>query len=207
MYLIYKVLITKSSFTNQSDIDEIRTTVTLSLSQIVGKYIHYIKIHRGGDDAEIPSFRMNIMLLTQGGLLRKNYMKMYFYSSFPDDLLYSERELQMKWYRGKGACGISWKTGRHVVYDSVDPNLKDPINSLTKKQKELFNGNQSILSIPLWSKFRENKRVFAILNLDSNHKADLTLIKNAGIIRGLSNEIVLLSYVLSDFHNGVLDDE
>ncbi len=46
MYLIYKVLITKSSFTNQSDIDEIRTTVTLSLSQIVGKYIHYIKIHR-----------------------------------------------------------------------------------------------------------------------------------------------------------------
>ncbi|EMO60827.1 hypothetical protein [Leptospira borgpetersenii] len=49
-----------------------------------------------------------------------------------------------------------------LIYDFADPNLKDPINSLTKKQKELFNGNQSILSIPIWSKFRENKRVFAV---------------------------------------------
>ncbi|ABJ75302.1 hypothetical protein [Leptospira borgpetersenii] len=119
------------------------------------------KIHRGGD-AEIPSFRMNIMLLTQGGILRKNYMKIYFYSNFPDDLLYSEKELQMKWYKEKVLVEYPGKQVDMLIYDFADPNLKDPINSLTKKQKELFNGNQSILSIPIWNKFRENKRVFAV---------------------------------------------
>ncbi|EMJ84065.1 hypothetical protein LEP1GSC016_0131 [Leptospira borgpetersenii serovar Hardjo-bovis str. Sponselee] len=89
-------------------------------------------------------------------------MKIYFYSNFPDDLLYSEKELQIKWYKEKVLVEYPGKQVDMLIYDFADPNLKDPINSLTKKQKELFNGNQSILSIPIWNKFRENKRVFAV---------------------------------------------
>ncbi|GIM20626.1 hypothetical protein KHM19_11710 [Leptospira borgpetersenii] len=45
--------------------------MTLSFSQVVEKYVHYIKIHRGGD-AEIPSFRMNIIELLKNSMIRIN---------------------------------------------------------------------------------------------------------------------------------------
>jgi hypothetical protein len=199
IFLVYEAYFVRPAKGTMADVQEVSSTVQKVLSLMGESY--YTKLRTLRPDANLPAIRINIMLRTERWFWAR--MKIFFHSGLPYQYSYSEPELALLWSKGEGACGAAWKSARLVIYGSDHPKFGYPVSTLPKRHTSVVGDRNSVLSVPIWSKFQGDKVVFGILNIDSELDLSKTLLDHDDVIKAIQDGIVLVSYVLSDFYSGV----
>lgn len=143
---------------------------------------------------DYDGIRVNVMLI----LKRKFFvipekLKMCYFSGN-----YTENEKKLTWNKkgnGSGTCGAAYGLKMPVIYDSVNPHYRMPVDRLSKEQlshDEIKEVN-SVLSVPIWS---SNNSIIGVLNFDSYHNIEHTYFDREGIIEEAVIKSVILGLVL-----------
>lgn len=160
-----------------SAVEDLRSPVELLLKNVLNRY--YTTMSQYSQSS--PSVRTNIMLPTWRPFRLGRYLKIYYSNGGPAGIRYPDQELDLTWVKNDGTCGYAWAQRRTVIYDSENEAFKAPEKRLTYQQKQTVGNIKSVLSVPIWSKME--KRVIAILNLDSTWNVDRTLFHQEELIQ------------------------
>ncbi len=194
---------------DMSDVHELRPIIRSYLEHAL---IEYSKILDSMEVKRPSQVRMNVMFKTRdqafkGGKLKIIYSLGYNISGeegkgdtpkFKEPCYTSAEEGEL-WKKGQGACGAAWKKGDLTVFDSSNTLYQSPKDSLSKRQKEITQGINSVLSIPLWLR----GKVIGVLNVDSPRNITETRFDDPLIYSKLDDYVDSLAKICAIFIDGI----
>ena len=168
--------------------------IKVLLMRICDKYYKFYKFNI--NNVEAPTIRINIMLPTYGFFRNFKYQKIYYY--YGGKLIYNPAELELEWKAGIGCSGDAWSKQSVALFDSQNPDMQRPRESLTDSHNNVIGHVKSVVSIPITDVKNE---IIGILNIDSTYNIDKTKFDYEDIIDLFRGGALLVSTVLC--RNGV----
>lgn len=196
VFVFQQAIVRWPSFASLATVNDLKWTVENSLDVALRQY--YAAISEVAVDSKRDLVRMNIMLPTQSRLwflLGRPFLKIYFCSPST----YRDEEIDLPWKSGDGTCGYAWAKKRTVLYDYR--KYRAPERRLKKRHRQVVEGINSVLSIPIWDS--RSRRVIGTLNLDSIHGIEKTYFDNKDVLEKLEARAMFLSPSLASFCDGV----
>ena len=108
---------------------------------------------------------------------------------------YSDVEVDYRWKRGVGCCGIAWKNRHTTIYDSRHPDYKNPGCTLPKDAPRILKRVKSIVSVPILDE--HTCEFLGVLSIDSRQNIDKTRFNEENILMEFEAAAKLAARILS----------